>query len=182
MEGGGVTMFRGGPSVGRSSGKHHGQLRQQKRPSRPAEAAYFRVTPTSSSRASSLAMTWGSPPGDHVGISQRASKAGLALRSAQQRQSDQIRSISRSQSRGSSSSGTRPATSVLITGRGSYRGRSRTRRYRCEHNDLGHPLAGGRVAAGFPSPADDVEVGIDLNEQLIRHPGSTFFCGSAVTP
>ena len=38
------------------------------------------------------------------------------------------------------------------------------------------PLAGERVAAGFPSPADDyVEVGIDLNEQLIRHPSSTFF-------
>lgn len=32
------------------------------------------------------------------------------------------------------------------------------------------------MAAGFPSPADDyVEVGIDLNEQLIRHPSSTFF-------
>ena len=38
------------------------------------------------------------------------------------------------------------------------------------------PLAGGSVAAGFPSPADDyVEAGIDLNEQLIRHPSSTFF-------
>ena len=38
------------------------------------------------------------------------------------------------------------------------------------------PLAGERVAAGFPSPADDyVEVGIDLNDQLIRHPTSTFF-------
>ena len=38
------------------------------------------------------------------------------------------------------------------------------------------PLASERVAAGFPSPADDyVEVGIDLNEQLIRHPTSTFF-------
>ena len=38
------------------------------------------------------------------------------------------------------------------------------------------PLAEERVAAGFPSPADDyVEVGIDLNEQLIRHPTSTFF-------
>ena len=38
------------------------------------------------------------------------------------------------------------------------------------------PLADGRVAAGFPSPADDyVEVGIDLNEQLIRNPSSTFF-------
>ncbi|MGC6483339.1 MAG: LexA family protein [Synechococcus sp.] len=41
---------------------------------------------------------------------------------------------------------------------------------------LAIPLAGERVAAGFPSPADDyVEVSIDLNEQLIRHPSSTFF-------
>ena len=41
---------------------------------------------------------------------------------------------------------------------------------------LALPLAGERVAGGFPSPADDyVEVGIDLNEQLIRHPTSTFF-------
>ena len=41
---------------------------------------------------------------------------------------------------------------------------------------LSLPLAGERVAAGFPSPADDyVEVGIDLNEQLIRHPTGTFF-------
>ena len=38
------------------------------------------------------------------------------------------------------------------------------------------PLAGERVAAGFPSPAEDyVDVGIDLNDQLIRHPTSTFF-------
>jgi len=38
------------------------------------------------------------------------------------------------------------------------------------------PLAEERVAAGFPSPADDyIDVGIDLNEQLIRHPTSTFF-------
>ena len=38
------------------------------------------------------------------------------------------------------------------------------------------PLATERVAAGFPSPADDyIDVGIDLNEQLIRHPSSTFF-------
>ena len=38
------------------------------------------------------------------------------------------------------------------------------------------PLAGASVAAGFPSPADDyIEAGIDLNEQLIRHPSSTFF-------
>jgi len=41
---------------------------------------------------------------------------------------------------------------------------------------LSLPLACERVAAGFPSPADDyVEVGIDLNEQLIQHPTSTFF-------
>lgn len=41
---------------------------------------------------------------------------------------------------------------------------------------LALPLANGRVSAGFPSPADDyVDVGIDLNEQLIRHPSSTFF-------
>ena len=38
------------------------------------------------------------------------------------------------------------------------------------------PLASERIAAGFPSPADDyIDVGIDLNEQLIRHPTSTFF-------
>ena len=38
------------------------------------------------------------------------------------------------------------------------------------------PLAIGAVAAGFPSPADDyLDIGIDLNEQLIRNPTSTFF-------
>ncbi|MFM2080791.1 MAG: translesion error-prone polymerase autoproteolytic subunit [Cyanobacteriota bacterium] len=38
------------------------------------------------------------------------------------------------------------------------------------------PLATETVAAGFPSPADDhIDVGIDLNEVLIRHPSSTFF-------
>jgi len=38
------------------------------------------------------------------------------------------------------------------------------------------PLAASTVAAGFPSPADDyIDVGIDLNETLIRHPSSTFF-------
>ena len=38
------------------------------------------------------------------------------------------------------------------------------------------PLAGECVSAGFPSPADDyIDVGIDLNEQLIQHPISTFF-------
>jgi len=47
---------------------------------------------------------------------------------------------------------------------------------RSQRQRVALPLADGRVAAGFPSPADDyVEVGIDLNEQLIRHPSSTFF-------
>ena len=47
---------------------------------------------------------------------------------------------------------------------------------RFKRHPLHLPLAGARVAAGFPSPADDyVEVGIDLNDQLIRHPTSTFF-------
>ena len=32
------------------------------------------------------------------------------------------------------------------------------------------------VSAGFPSPANDyLDIGIDLNEHLIRHPISTFF-------
>ncbi|KGG15073.1 MULTISPECIES: LexA family protein [unclassified Prochlorococcus] len=38
------------------------------------------------------------------------------------------------------------------------------------------PLASDHISAGFPSPADDyVDIGIDLNEELIRHPASTFF-------
>ena len=37
-------------------------------------------------------------------------------------------------------------------------------------------LASECVSAGFPSPADDyIDIDIDLNEQLIRHPISTFF-------
>lgn len=38
------------------------------------------------------------------------------------------------------------------------------------------PLFASRVAAGFPSPADDhLEDGLDLNEHLIRRPAATFF-------
>lgn len=38
------------------------------------------------------------------------------------------------------------------------------------------PLLGCRVAAGFPSPADDhLERRIDLNAHLVRRPGATFF-------
>ncbi len=38
------------------------------------------------------------------------------------------------------------------------------------------PYMSHRVAAGFPSPADDyVERRIDLNETLIQHPEATFF-------
>ena len=37
------------------------------------------------------------------------------------------------------------------------------------------PLSIESVSAGFPSPADDyIDIGIDLNEELIRHPTSTF--------
>ena len=37
------------------------------------------------------------------------------------------------------------------------------------------PLASECISAGFPSPADDyIDAGIDLNEQLIRNPTSTF--------
>ncbi|MEI6806523.1 MAG: translesion error-prone DNA polymerase V autoproteolytic subunit [Myxococcaceae bacterium] len=38
------------------------------------------------------------------------------------------------------------------------------------------PLFSTRIAAGFPSPADDfLDKTLDLNEHLIHHPASTFF-------
>ena len=38
------------------------------------------------------------------------------------------------------------------------------------------PLFAGKVAAGFPSPADDyVEKNLDLNEFLVQKPAATFF-------
>lgn len=41
---------------------------------------------------------------------------------------------------------------------------------------LEFPLFVVRVAAGFPSPADDyVENNLDLNDFLIEHPAATFF-------
>ncbi|WP_295404569.1 translesion error-prone DNA polymerase V autoproteolytic subunit [uncultured Thiocystis sp.] len=37
-------------------------------------------------------------------------------------------------------------------------------------------LYGSRIAAGFPSPADDdIEATIDLNTHLVSHPAATFF-------
>src|SRR5918992_2318927 len=41
---------------------------------------------------------------------------------------------------------------------------------------LSRPLVTCRVAAGFPSPAEDyVEGRIDLNRDLIKHPLATFY-------
>lgn len=38
------------------------------------------------------------------------------------------------------------------------------------------PLYASKVAAGFPSPADDyIESQLDLNEYLVRHKAATFF-------
>ncbi len=38
------------------------------------------------------------------------------------------------------------------------------------------PLVSEYVSAGFPSPAEDyIETGINLNNELIHHPASTFF-------
>ena len=38
------------------------------------------------------------------------------------------------------------------------------------------PLFAGKVAAGFPSPADDyIEKSLDLNELLVQKPAATFF-------
>ncbi len=38
------------------------------------------------------------------------------------------------------------------------------------------PLYANKISAGFPSPADDyIEMKLDLNSHLIRHPAATFF-------
>lgn len=46
----------------------------------------------------------------------------------------------------------------------------------CEaRTHLSVPLVGSRVAAGFPSPADDyLEHSLDFNELLMAHPAATF--------
>ena len=42
--------------------------------------------------------------------------------------------------------------------------------------ELKIPLFESRVSAGFPSPADDyMDLPIDLNEFLIKHPAATFY-------
>jgi DNA polymerase V len=43
-------------------------------------------------------------------------------------------------------------------------------------DSIPRPLFTGKVAAGFPSPADDyVEKSLDLNELLVQKPAATFF-------
>ncbi len=38
------------------------------------------------------------------------------------------------------------------------------------------PLASSPVSAGFPSPAEDyIEMALDLNKELIKHPEATFY-------
>lgn len=45
-----------------------------------------------------------------------------------------------------------------------------------EHKGYQLPLYSSKVAAGFPSPADEhMESHLDLNEHLIKHPAATFF-------
>ena len=42
--------------------------------------------------------------------------------------------------------------------------------------ELKLPLAGSPVSAGFPSPAEDyIEMALDLNKELIKHPAATFY-------
>lgn len=44
------------------------------------------------------------------------------------------------------------------------------------NRNLALPLAGGRIAAGFPSAAEDfVEGKLDLNELLVKRPAATFY-------
>ena len=44
------------------------------------------------------------------------------------------------------------------------------------NSNISLPFADMGIKAGFPSPAQDfMDVSIDLNKELIRHPASTFF-------
>mgnify|MGYP003660861679 FL=1 len=46
----------------------------------------------------------------------------------------------------------------------------------CARTTVLFPLYLSRVAAGFPSPADDyLDGGLDLNEHLVDHPAATYF-------
>ena len=47
----------------------------------------------------------------------------------------------------------------------------------CEDSESQYlPLFSNKVAAGFPSPADDhIDRTLDLNEHLVQHPAATFF-------
>ncbi|MBS7660542.1 translesion error-prone DNA polymerase V autoproteolytic subunit [Pseudomonas lalucatii] len=47
---------------------------------------------------------------------------------------------------------------------------------RCERPGLRLPLFLSRIAAGFPSPAEDhIEANLSLDELCVRHPASTYF-------
>lgn len=49
--------------------------------------------------------------------------------------------------------------------------------YRAElDTELVLPIADGGIKAGFPSPAQDfMDLSIDLNKELVKHPSSTFY-------
>ncbi|TKS55568.1 LexA family protein [Mesohalobacter halotolerans] len=49
--------------------------------------------------------------------------------------------------------------------------------YQPDYNHLVNlPLADQGISAGFPSPADDfLDLSIDLNKELIKHPYATFY-------
>lgn len=45
-----------------------------------------------------------------------------------------------------------------------------------ESNVDSFPLYASKVSAGFPSPADDyLELNLNLNQHLVKHPAATFF-------
>lgn len=53
-----------------------------------------------------------------------------------------------------------------------------------EQSSLFLPFADGGIRAGFPSPAQDyLEMAIDLNQELVKHPATTFLgrvCGDSM--